>query len=497
MRTLTLSIFIVAASVSAAVAEVSLPALFADHMVLQRNKANPVWGWADPGETITVTFDGVSVETTTLDNGAWVVRLPEAELGDARTLTVAGSNTITINDVLVGDVWVCSGQSNMQWTVAQAANPEEEAANAKYPNIRYFGVPLTVALTPQSDVAASWVQTSPEVASNFSAVAYFFGRTLHRELDVPIGLIATSWGGTAIESWISPEATAISETFFELKRDWARDVDEHGDLLLTYYDRVTQPRPELPEMNRQVGSAPNVPSFNYHAMIAPLWQYGIKGAIWYQGESNASRAYQYRDLMKTMIRDWRIKFGQGEFPFFITQLANFRERAAEPGESDWAELREAQLMATELSKVGMAVTIDIGDADDIHPKNKQEVGRRLAQSALNIAHGMDVVPSGPVYEKMRRRGKSIALSFDHGGGGLVSKENSPLSGFQIAGEDQEWVWAEAKIVRKTVRVRSKSVSKPVAVRYGWANNPDCNLYNAEGFPATPFRTDDWPISTQD
>lgn len=493
MKSLYALLLITLLTFTNAAADLRLPTLFSDHMVLQRDRENLVWGWADANETVTVEFDGDSVSTTSNNVGSWVVRIPARPVGAPKTLTVRANDTITIKDILMGDVWVCSGQSNMQWTVDRANNVDEEVANANYPDIRYYFAPLRVALEPQSDIEGEWKLTSPEVVAQFSAVAYFFGRTVHEKLDVPIGLISTSWGGTAIESWTSQDATALSETFAELNNEWQPDVKEHGDLLLRHYQGD---KPELPKMNRGVGGAPNVPSFNYNAMIAPLWQYGIKGAIWYQGESNESRAYQYRDLMQTMIRDWRVHFGQGDFPFFITQLANYRKRNPEPARSQWAEVREAQLMATALPKVGMAVAIDIGDADDIHPKNKQEVGRRLAQSAFNIAYGMDVVPSGPVYTEMNKGRKKITLRFDHTARGLETPDDATLTGFQIADDSKQWVWAEAKIRGKKVIVRSPDVKRPVAVRYGWADNPDCNLYNSEGFPATPFRTDDWRVSTQ-
>ncbi|HIA48290.1 MAG TPA: sialate O-acetylesterase [Candidatus Hydrogenedentes bacterium] len=476
-------------------ADVSLPSLFSDHMILQRDKHNYVWGWADAGEKVTVSFNRTTKSTSALDNGTWLVQLPPAPLGDPHTMTVQGNNTITISDVLMGDVWVCSGQSNMGWPVSRSNDAETEIANAKYPKLRYFHVPLTVALTEQSDVAGQWVYTTPEVAANFSAVAYFFGRALHKDLDVPIGLIGTAWGGTAIESWMSQSATEISTTFDELNQDWMPDIKAQGDTLAKYYDRSISPRPERPEAKRGVGNAPNVPSFNYNAMLAPLWRYGIKGAIWYQGESNAGRAYQYRDLMKTMITDWRAQFGQGDFPFFIVQLANYRAKVAEPGPSDWAELREAQLMATELRNVGMATIIDIGKADDIHPTNKQDVGLRLAQSALKIAYEQRVVPSGPTYKNHIARKGRVTLYFNNIGGGLTTPDGTPLTGFAVAGEDGKFYWAEAEIKGKRIVVSSDTVPAPIAVRYGWANNPDCNLYNEAGLPASPFRTDDWQLTT--
>jgi sialate O-acetylesterase len=392
-------------------------------------------------------------------------------------------------------VWVCSGQSNMGWSVKQSNDAEKEIANAKYPKIRYYQVPLAVSLTEQSDAKGSWVHTTPEVAGNFSAVGYYFGRALHKKLDVPIGLIGTAWGGTAIESWMSQSATEISETFKELNDDWAPDIASQGQVLANYYDRSIQPRPERPTAKRGVGNAPNIPSFNYNAMIAPLWKYGITGAIWYQGESNAGRAYQYRDLMQTMITDWRAKFGQGDFPFFMVQLANFTEKVAEPGRSDWAELREAQLMATEMKNVGMATIIDIGEAKDIHPKNKQDVGMRLAKSALKVAYGQRITHSGPTFQKQMARKGRITLYFDNIGGGLATPDDAVLTGFAIAGEDKKFYWADAKIKGKRIVVSSDEVPNPIAVRYGWANNPDCNLYNVAGLPASPFRTDDWRIST--
>ena len=482
-------------TVLSAYADVSLPSMFSDGMVLQRDQENYVWGWAEPGETITVEFDGVVESASTAKNGTWFVQLPPFGLGDAKTMSVGGKNTITIQDILMGDVWVCSGQSNMQWSVRQSKDAVAEMANADYPAIRLFNVPLTVALTEQADIEAKWVHTTPETVGGFSAVGYFFGRELHLDLDVPIGLIATSWGGTTIESWISQGAAKNSETFDWLNKDWMPDVESQGEAMLNYYDRSISPRPEAPKTKRNLRNNPLVPSFNYNAMIAPLWQFGIKGSIWYQGESNASRAYQYRDLMKTMIVDWRDQFDQGEFPFFIVQLANYRVREAEPGPSDWAELREAQSMAMELPYVGMATIIDIGEAQDIHPRNKQGVGYRLGQSALKIAYGKDVVGSGPVYERHVMRKGRVVLHFSSLGGGLMTPGGEELTGVSIAGEDEKFYWADAKIKGTRIVVGSDNVPNPVAVRYGWANNPDCNLYNEAGLPASPFRTDDWAMTT--
>ncbi len=500
-------------------ADVTLSPLFSDHMVLQRDKENYVWGWADAGEAITITFDGHTRSTQADSTGSWYVKLPKSSLGEAKTMTIKGNNAITINNVLMGDVWVCSGQSNMEWRVSQSKDPKKESAAANYPNIRYFQVPRGVALTEQSHLKGEWVETTPETVSNFSAVSYYFGRTLHKDLDIPIGLISTSWGGTNIETWISQSATEHSETYSDLNKAWAPDIAEHGETIYSYFTftgkgRVKMPKTKMPSTEWW----PTAPSFAYNAMIAPLWRYGITGAIWYQGESNASRAYQYRDLMQTLITDWRNQFGQGDFPFFITQLANFKERDTVPVESDWAELREAQSMAAaQMDNVGIATIIDIGEAKDIHPKDKQGVGYRLGQSALNIAYNKNVLASGPTYKSMKIKGNKIVLSFDNVGKGLKARDGI-LKGFAIAGKDQKFVWANAEIKGKNkVIVWKGSVSNPIAVRYAWANNPASTLYNSQGgglkmdacvpvfyqsqpglrLPASPFRTDDFPMITRD
>ena len=497
MKKHLLTLFILLLSVPMAQAEVTLSSLYSDHMVLQRDQTNYLWGWADVGEAISVSFDGETLSTTTGENGGWYVILPAAGLGDAKTLTVQGKNSITVSDILMGDVWVCSGQSNMGMSVKGSNDSENEIANANYPNIRYCQVPLTGALTEQTNTNGSWVLTTPAVAGNYSAAAYFFGRELHKDLDVPIGLIGTAWGGTAIESWMSQSATELSETYTKLNNDWKADLVKSGDVMASYFNNRGAGRVEKPNTKRGVGGAPNIPSFNYNSMIAPLWRFGITGAIWYQGESNAGRAYQYRDLMQTMIIDWRNQFKQGEFPFIITQLANFQAREAEPSDNAWAELREAQSLASaEMNNVGIATIIDIGDAKDIHPKNKQDVGYRLAQSALDIAYGADVVPEGPTYKSMKVKGDNIILSFDYVGEGLMAKGGS-LKGFAIAGADKKFVWADAVIKGKKVVVSSDAVENPVAVRYGWAINPECTLYNEADLPASPFRTDDFLMITRD
>ncbi len=478
-------------------ADVTVSSLYSDHMVLQRDKANLLWGWADAGETINVNFDGYTRRTKADADGNWSVTLPKMSLGAPKTLTVKGKNTVTVKDILMGDVWVCSGQSNMGWSVSRSHDAVNESAAANYPEIRYYQVPLTVALKPIKDANGSWVHTTPETVPNFSAVGYFFGRQLHKDLKVPIGLIGTAWGGTAIESWISQDATEISATFDRLNNDWKPDVAKLGPDLYSWYNVRGKDRIAKPKTKRGIGGAPNVPSFNYNAMIAPLGQFSIKGAIWYQGESNAGRAYQYRDLQQTMITDWRNQFDQGDFPFFITQLANFRERNDQPVESEWAELREAQSMAArDMNNVGIACIIEKGDAKDIHPRNKQAVGYRLAQNALNVAYGhKDVMPAGPTYKSMKIKGNTAIISFDNVGKGLEARYG--VKGFAICGADKKFVWADAKIVGKKVHVSADSVVNPIAIRYGWSNNPEVSLNNSDNLPTSPFRTDDFPMLTRD
>jgi len=494
----------------AASAEIVLHPLFTDHMVLQQGQRIPVWGKASPGETVTVAVGPRKATTQADENGDWMVRLRMLNVGGPHELTVTGNaNTLAVRDVLVGEVWVASGQSNMQWTVSRSDNPEEEIANANYPKIRLFHVPRKTADSPQKTVEAQWQVTTPDTIPEFSAVAYFFGRELHEQLGVPVGLIHTSWGGTPSEAWTSfgkledtPEARPILER-------WADIIEKHPQALDAFNKRMeewkqaaekakadgekapAQPRPPLgPDHHHR-------PANLYNAMIAPLVPYAIKGAIWYQGESNASRAYQYRTIFPAMIEDWREQWDQGRFPFLFVQLANFRERNTEPVESDWAELREAQTMALDLKNTGMAVTIDIGEADDIHPRNKQDVGKRLAYWTLANDYRQRVAPSGPLYASSSFRGDKAIVRFKHVRGGLVA-QGGELKGFAIAGADRNFVWANARITPlNRVEVWSEQVSRPVAVRYGWSDNPECNLYNGAGLPASPFRTDDWPGVTID
>ncbi len=486
--------------------DVRLPAVFGDHMVLQREAPVPVWGWADAGEAVTVSVGGQKKTTTSGADGRWSVTLDPLKAGEPVELTVAGKTTRTFKDVLIGEVWIGSGQSNMAFTLDRAVDAAAEIAAAQFPKIRLFTVKRTTALEPQTDCEGSWSACSPETAKTFSAVAYFFGRELHRTLDLPVGLIHSSWGGTPAEAWTSRPALEAEPDFRPIldRRDqavaaWPKAKAKHEQATAAWKAAAAKakaekkPAPAPPPEPAGPGN-PHGASVLYNAMIAPLVPFAVRGAIWYQGEANAGRAFQYRKLLPAMIRDWRAAWGRGDFPFLIVQLANFKDAKPWPGDDDWAELREAQAMTLAASpNTGLAVTIDIGEAKDIHPKNKQDVGRRLARVALAKTYGKDLVWTGPVYAAMKSDEGKLRLTFRPEGGPPMAKGGGPLKGFAVAGEDKVFVWADAVIDGDAIVVSSPKVPKPVAARYAWASNPEgCNLVNAEGLPAPPFRTDDWP-----
>ena len=494
-----------------ALADVRVAAVISDNMVLQRGQKVSIWGWAEPGEEvmISVSWHSMRWAVTANSNGEWMFKINPPRVGGPYNMTITGKNTINVSNIMVGEVWVCSGQSNMQWSVKQSANAEQEISVANYPNIRLFTVARKVATVLQSDCVGSWTSCSPQTIPAFSAVTYYFGRELHKELDVPIGLIHTSWGGTPAEAWTRrkvlekvADATPILARYDDAVAKYPQAKKEFEQKVIEWKEAVEKARAEGKKIPRRPRAPlgpehPHSPGGLYNAMIAPLIPYGIRGAIWYQGESNANRAYQYRKLFPAMIKNWRKDWGQGDFPFLFVQLANFMAVKPEPVESAWAELREAQLMTLALPNTGMAVIIDVGEADDIHPKNKQDVGKRLALWALAGSYRKKLVHSGPIYKSMKTKSNQIILHFDYVGGGLVAGQDERLKGFAIAGADHKFVWADAKIDGDSVVVSSNEVSEPVAVRYAWADNPVCNLYNEEGLPASPFRTDDWPGITID
>ena len=482
-------------------AEVAVGPFFGDHMMLQRGMKAPVWGAADAGEQVSVEIAGRSAEAVACADGTWQVALKKMDAGGPYVLTIAGaSNRIEIQDVLVGEVWICSGQSNMQWTVQNSNNAEEEIAGASFPKMRLFSVPRMVAGEPQETCGGEWAVCSPETVPGFSAAGYFFGRMLHQELDVPVGVIHSSWGGTPAEAWTSMPTLEADSTFASIVERYKKAEANYPEAMAKYEQAVKdweQAKAEGKDPGRHPSEPfgpthPHRPAGLYNAMLCPVAPYALRGAIWYQGESNAARAKEYETLFPAMIQDWRELWGQGPFPFYFVQLANFRARTEEPQpDSDWAFLRDAQRKTLSLKNTGMAVIIDIGEADNIHPRNKQDVGKRLALNALAKTYGKDVEYSGPSYTKMRIKGDEVCLAFKHVGGGLVAQGGAALKGFIIAGADKTFVWADARLEGDRVIVRSDDVPEPAAVRYAWADNPECNLYNAAGLPASPFRTDDW------
>jgi len=486
-------------------ADVRLPALFTDHMVLQQGKPIPVWGWAAEGEGVTVEFRGQTVKTVARE-GRWTVKLRAVKYlgGGAEVLTVAGHNRIQIRDVLVGEVWVASGQSNMQLAMSQSYESAPDIESSANPQLRLFYVPRVKSQTPAQDVEARWEESGSKSVRGFSAVAYYFGRELQAALGVPVGLIHTSWGGSPAEVWVRREVLAADP-------DYRRDILEAGEQTWARYEAALakfgrEQAALKAEGKAPAGRAPGAPwrpSELYNGMIAPLLPYAVQGAIWYQGESNAGRAHQYRTLIQDMIRNWRQDWRQGDFTFLQVQLApwdrnkkrSLAEITAVPVESDWAELREAQSLAVrQMRRVGMAVITDVGDKDDIHPTKKQPVGARLALEARRLAYGQRIESSGPVYRNHATRGGEMLIRFDHVGEGLEARGGA-LTGFAICGEDRKFVWGNARIEGSAVLVGHPSISKPVAVRYGWADYPVVNLWNKEGLPASPFRTDDFPMIT--
>ena len=480
-------VLVVLLGIPSARADVKLPGVISDGMVLQQGVPVRIWGWMDEGEEVTVKIRR-QVESATAKNGRWSVTLAPLKKGGPFTLTISGRNTITLRDVLVGEVWVCSGQSNMQWPLSRTHEAEKRIARAANPKIRLFTVPRTKSDVPLDDIKASWQPCTPETVKEFSAVAYFFGRDLQKALRVPVGLIHTSWGGSPAEVWTRQSLLAANPDLKVILDDYSKAFEHYEKAKSEHAAKTQKAKQEGKQPPRPPG-APWKPAELYNGMIAPLLPYAIKGAIWYQGESNASRPEQYRQLFPTMIQNWRRDWRQGDFPFLLVQLAPFGAIKSEPSESHWAELREAQLLATKvLPNVGMAVITDVGDPKDIHPRKKEPVGARLALAARAIAYGKRAVYSGPVYKYMEIHGDKIVLHFDHVGKGLVAK-GGPLKGFAITGENHEFVRADAVIKRDTVVVSSERVPKPIAARYGWADCPVVNFWNKNGLPATPFRTD--------
>jgi len=469
-------------------ADVKLPAIFGNHMVLQRDAAVPVWGTAAPGEEVTVAIAGQTASAKAGADGKWSVKLAKLAAAGPHTLTVKGKNTVTFSDVLVGEVWLGSGQSNMAMTVNRAKDYEQEQAAAKFPEIRMFTESSAAATTAQTEGKGEWVVCSPETVGRFSATAFFFGREIHRTLKVPVGLINSSVGGTPIESWIAPEGQKQAAKDFDPVKAKAKFEQDQAKWKEAAKKAKAEgkPAPKAPRdpvaLNERKGNVGGL----FNGKIAPLIPYAIRGALWYQGEANSTpdKALFYHAQLTLLVNDWRARWGY-DLPFAWVQLPNFGGAGR-----DWPAVREAMLKTLALKDTGMAITIDIGDEKDIHPKNKQDVGRRLAAWALGTVYGQKVATSGPMPAGHQVRGSEVLLSFKHTDGGLVAK-GGELKGFVVAGEDKQWKSARARIEGDKVIVSSADVKQPVAARYAWENWPTCNLYNGAGLPASPFRTDDW------
>ncbi len=473
MRTPVLAVAALLLAASLARAEVQPNSLFSPGAVLQRGMRLPVWGTARDGERVTVRLGGQSATTVARD-GKWKVTLKPVKAGGPYTLTIAGDNTVTVPDVLVGDVWVCSGQSNMELPLWMAKGADAAIAASADPQLRLFSVAHNVQKEPVSDAKSAWVACGPKAVRDFSGVAYYFGRELRKALGVPIGLIHSSYGGTVLQAWASMPALQASPRMAQFMADFAK---------------MKEPPIWATGQNTWAGL--------YNGMIAPLIPYGVRGAIWYQGEGNVGDGWGYRDLLLRLIANWRIDWGQGDFPFLVVQIAPYGKRKDEPGDSMSAEVREAQLLATrQCRSSALVVTMDVGDEVDIHPRDKETVGKRLALAARAVAHGEKVEWSGPAYRSMAIDGGRVTLTFDHAGKGLVAQGGGELTGFTIAGADGKFANARAVISGNTVVVSSPDVPEPAAVRYGWADCPVANLANSHGLPASPFRTDAFLLLSQ-
>jgi sialate O-acetylesterase len=504
-------VFILLIIASFASAEVRLPSIFGDNMILQRQGKAAVWGWANPGEKVKVSpswgwFGFYNQKTTADENGRWKVYIKTGKAKGPQKLTIKGEkNTVELSNILLGEVWLCSGQSNMAWTVSTSDNAEDEIAAADYPQIRLFTVQREISRQPLDDCSGEWKLCSPKTAADFSAVGYFFGRKLHTELDVPVGLINSSWGGTVAEAWICRDALAEGgfESIFDRQRAHEENFEKTYEQYLKNLEEWTAKAEKAKEEGKSEPRKPvepiefhqNSPCALYNAMINPLVPFTLKGAIWYQGESNRNRAFEYKSLFPTLINNWRDVFDNGKMPFYFVQLASYRYGAGDRP-LYLAELREAQLLTLKsVPYTGMAVTTDISDINDIHPTNKQDVGKRLALWALARDYGKKIPYSGPIYDKMEIEDGRIRIHFRHTADGLVAKDG-PLEWFEIAGLDGEFVEADAVIDDDTVIVSSPDVTEPAHVRFGYHELAEPNLFNSAGLPASPFRTDSLPWLTE-
>ncbi|MCG3150693.1 MAG: hypothetical protein PCFJNLEI_04184 [Verrucomicrobiae bacterium] len=495
-------------------ADVRLPRIFSDHMVLQRDQPVPVWGWAEPGEKVTVSIAGKSGTTTANAAGKWMVQLAALPAGGPQELVVAGRNTITLTNVLVGDVWVCAGQSNMEWSLANVDNSAQVVPVATNRFIRFLNLKAGQSPVPVEDVPNGWSVCTPQAVPALSAVGYFFAQRIHGETGVPIGLVNNAWGGTKIELWLNeaglnsvPELSPQAQALAKAKADYAGLLQKYLDEASRWVEqaRAAQAKGEALPVNPPVPPAGPTIGGIYNGRVAPVTTFAVKGVLWYQGESNGDEGEIYFHKKRALVNGWRAAWNQADMPFYFVQLANWQKPSTDPAGGDgWAKVREAQRKTLTLPHTGMAVAIDVGDNLDIHPRNKVDVGTRLALWALRNDYGQTgLVCSGPLFKEMTIVDNKARLTFDFVGKGLmvgkkaghgpaVEDAGGQLKQFAIAGEDKKWVWADAVIDGDSVVVSSPAVAKPVAVRYAYAMNPvGLNLYNRDGLPAAPFRTDAW------
>jgi sialate O-acetylesterase len=495
-------------------AEIKLPAIFGSHMVLQQNLANPVWGWETPGAGVTVSFAGQKKTATAGKDGKWTVKLDPvpASATPQKVEISSGSQTVVLEDVLVGEVWVCSGQSNMGFQLRSDWNGDLEAAASNLPNLRLIKVPQVGTQEIQNDFKGEWKASNPETAAGFSAVGFLFGRYIHQIVNVPVGLIDNAWGGSAAEAWIRRERLENDPRFAGLmentrkteaqkqspaaQAEYEAALEKHKDLMAKA-KAEGKPAPRAPQPPAAWLTGNQRPANIFNGVLNPTIGYGIKGAIWYQGESNAGRAYEYRDLFPFLISEWRREWNQGDFPFYWVQLADFMAESPTPGDSNWAELRESQTKTMSLPNTGQAVITDLGEGRDIHPKNKHDVAARLVRWALAKDYGIKIPFRSPEFKKLEIKGSKALVSIDCFGSSLRPFDVQEAVGFAVCGDDKVWHFAKGKVVgADQVELESDKVPAPVAVRYAWANNPVCNLASQEGLPLTPFRTDDFEMITK-
>jgi sialate O-acetylesterase len=491
-------------------AEIRLPALFGSNMVLQRNQPVPVWGFSAPSESVSVSFNGQEKRTVASVNGRWSVTLDAMSGGGPLEMIVRGSNTVRLTNILIGEVWIASGQSNMSFELEKDSDAGNAIAGSNVPSIRLFNVKRLLSDTLMDDVQGTWKECTPGVSGDFSAVAYYFGRNIYDSLKVPVGLIHTSWGGTAAEGWMPRGVLENDSDFLPIIQRWKNDSIAFPEKIKAFNEKLPaateewkkdsaeavslgRALPRKPTAPRGPGHR-DTPCGQFNGMLHPLIPFAMRGVIWYQGEGNAARAHQYRRLFPALITTWRSLWGQGDFPFYFVQLPNL-DRQPEPSKSGWAELREAQMMTLALPNAGMAVTIDVGDPKDLHPTNKRPVGERLALVALAKTYGRKIPYAAPFVKDVQFSGSKAVVRFERTKDELRIRSGKKLLGFMLAGNDRTFHPAEAVLKGNEVTVTSSSVKKPVSVRYAWADNPECNLITKSGLPVAPFRSDTWPEVT--